>query len=757
MKQYKHKVGLLLCGILYAQAPTVVGYDMWLDSISFAAQWWQWRAGVVIQPLGASTLRLLLKGYVVDSVKVGTTALSFTYIDTLLQIFLPSGLGAQETVMVFYRGGGALDPTGRGGVYWGSNAVSNVGVSFAYVPHSFGRAWHPCIDTFGHKAFYRFHLRVPEPLAGTANGLLDSVTPAGAGWKRWHWHVTHPLPAYLAGVAIGNYVAATDTFIRAPGDTIPIQYWVRRSDSAGVFVTFQRLKTLLRDWETKFGPYPHERIGYVATAVTSLAMEHSTHIVYPEIIISNNTSYDWLWAHELCHEWFGNSVTGSSEAQIFLKEGFATLGEALYYERFFNKQRYYDYIRDFLETTLRELRWEEGLFPLSAIPPEHTYGIATYQKGATVLNTLRHQLGDSLYFRGMRAYTTKYKHKLVTLDSLQKVLEDSLGVILNHFFDDWLRKAGEVHFRIDSFGRQGNDSVWIAWRIGLRDKPSYHTPTRLTVYLRGTNPGDTLYAQFFTDGNMSGRAVIACGFTPQVAVLNPRGEVSDASTHGVRMLKNTANVSLPQVYLTLRPVGLPANDSVWVHAALNWVGAYDAAGLPLSTRRYHQLDGVWSQTVAMRGFFQYNGTGIGTGAYLDTTWLNFQEDSLALYWRPNPKEPWREWKPYTVETGNSLTDRRGRIVADSLLPGEYVIGKKGHFTTPIANASRVYLWSVKALDGVIYVENASLHRGEYAVYDILGRVYHRGYLQPGESIQLHMPSNLYLIQTPEGVKKVLLF
>lgn len=758
MKQFRYKVGVLLCyGFLHAQTPVVLGYDMWLDSVSFSAQWWRWRAGVVIQPSGATSLRLFLKGYTVDSVKLGPMALSFSYVDSLLQISLPSGLGAQETVMVFYRGGGASDPTGRGGIYWGSNAVCNVGVSFAYVPHSFGRAWHPCVDTFGHKAFYRFHLRVPEPLAGTANGLLDSITPAGSGWKRWHWHVPHPLPAYLAGVAIGEYVAARDTFIRAPGDTIPIQYWVRRSDSAGVFVTFQRLKPLLRDWEAKFGPYPHQRIGYVATSVTSLAMEHSTHIVYPQIIISNNTSYDWLWAHELCHEWFGNSVTGSSEEQIFLKEGFATLGEALYNERFFGKQQYYDYIRGFLEMTLRELRWEEGLFPLSAIPPEHTYGIATYQKGATVLNTLRHQLGDSLYFRGMRAYTAKYKHKLVTLDSLQKVLEDSLGVSLHHFFDDWLRKPGEVHFRIDSFGRQGNDSVWIAWRISLRDKPSYHTPTRLTVYLRGSDPSDTLYAQFFTDGNMAGRATVACHFAPQVAVLNPRGEVSDASTHGVRTLKNTANVTFPQVYLTLRPVGLPANDSVWVHAALNWIGAYDAAGLPLSTRRYYQLDGTWSSNVAMRGFFQYNGRGMGTGAYLDTTWLDFPEDSLALYWRPNAREPWREWKYYTVETGNSLTDGRGRIVADSLLPGEYALGKKTNLTTALTETPRTYFWSVRGSDGSLYIENASSSEGRYAVYDILGRLHRWGYLSSQESVMVPLSPNLYLIHTPEGVKKVLLF
>ncbi|MCX8111927.1 MAG: M1 family metallopeptidase [Bacteroidia bacterium] len=751
------KVGWLSFSLLWAQAPVVLGYDLWLDSINFTTKQWVWRAGVVIQPQNTSILSLTLQGYSVDSVKLGGAHLAFTYNDSLLQITLPAVLSSPETVVVFYQGQGLADPTGRGGVYWGANTVANVGVSFAYVPHSFGRAWHPCVDTFGHKALYKFHLRVPEPLAGTANGLLDSITPAGVGWKRWHWHVPHLLPAYLAGVAIGPYVAAPDTFIRAPGDTILIQYWLRRADSAGVYVTFQRLKDLLRDWERRFGPYPHRRIGYVATSVSNLAMEHSTHIVYPEIIIANTNAYDWLWAHELAHEWFGNSVTGSSEAQIFLKEGFATHAEALFYERFSGKGAYYDYIRGFLERTLRLLRWEEGLFPLSAIPAEHTYGIATYQKGATVLNTLRHQLGDSLYFRGLRSYTSRYRQGLVTLDSLLRVLEDSTGVALGDFFDDWLSQPGEVHFRIDSFGRQGNDSVWIAWRMSLRDKPSYRTRTRLTVYLRGDHAGDTLYAQFFTDGTMQGRSVVACPFIPRVAILNPNGEVSDASTHGKRWLKNTGNVSFPQTYIVLRPVGLPAGDSVWVHVALNWVGAYDPGGLPLSSVRYFQIDGVWDRALAMRGLFTYNGSNTGTGAYLDMPWLNFPEDSLALFWRPHAGESWREWPFYTVEAGNSLADGRGRLVADSLLPGEYAFGRKSALSTTIIASEPSSLWQAWGTNGLLYLYNRGLSGGTYAIYDLLGRSYGRGYLAPQEQVYFHLSPGLYVVQTPEGGKKVLVF
>lgn len=741
--------------ILWAQQ--VVGYDLWLDSLNLSQRWWQWRAGVVILPHNASTLALSLRNYTIDSIQLGGQPLAYTYNDSLLLISLPTGLSAPETVWVWYRGSGVQDPGGFGGLYWGNDFVFNIGVSLYISPHSFGRAWHPCADTFGNKAHYRFHLRVPDTLTATANGLLDSTVPAGPGWQRWHWTLQYPIPAYLAGVAIGKYVAARDTFIRAPGDTLPIEYWVRRGDSAGTYTTFQRLKPLLRDWEEKFGRYPYERVGFVGTAFSSGAMEHATHVVYPNLLIGGATQYDWLWAHELNHQWFGNSVTGSQESQIFLKEGFATHSEALFYEKFFGKSRYYDHIRGFLERTLRVLKWEEGLFPLSAIPPEHTYGIATYQKGATVLNTLRHQLGDSLYFLGIRAYNRRYQHSLVTLDSLQRVLEDSTGISLQSFFDDWLRSPGEVHFRIDSFGRQGTDSVWIAWRMSLRDKPSYSTPTRLTVHLRGNSPQDTLYAQFLTDGTSAGIARVACPFPPQVAILHPNGEVSDAVTHGVRWIKTTGNISLPTTYLTLRAIGLPSGDSVWVHVGHHWVGAYDPGGLSLSTNRYWTLDGTWGQSLALRGTFTYNGRAVGTGAYLDTLWLNFTEDSLALYWRPTSRMAWQEWPYYSIDRGTSPTDYQGRIFADSLLPGEYVLGRKP-LSTPLAEVPTAFTyWRVIPSEGLLRICNTSADEGIYEVFDLLGRSYGRGRLPGGQEHTVAVPAGVYAIRTPEGPRRVMVW
>jgi hypothetical protein len=748
----------ILSLVTLLSAQRVVGYDLWMDSVAFGPRVWYWRAGIVIDPQAASTLPLELMNYTVDSVWWSGGVLSFTYTaDSLLTVTLPAGVGAGDTIWVAYHGSGVQDPGGFGGMYWGPNYVFNIGVSLYIQRHSYGRAWHPVVDSFGIKVPYRFHIRIPDTLKAACNGVLDSVEAAGLGWQRWHWRRIQSLPAYLASVAIGRYAIARDTLIRAPGDTLPLWYFVRPSDSSGVYGTFARLKDLIRDWEAKIGPYSFDRVGYVGVAFSSGAMEHTSNIAYPAIIMNGTQQYDWLWAHELMHEWFGNAVTGPDERQIWLKEAFATYGEALFYEKFFGKARYYDHLRGYWDATLRTLRWQEGLFPLDDIPLEHTYGTATYRRGPVIVHNLRHQLGDSLFFLGLRAYQNRFRHRVATTDSLLQVLIDSTGdATIGQFFTDWVRQPGEAHFRIDSVRPDpaNPDTFRIYWRMTLRDKPSYLSPTRLTIYFQGATPAQEAYRQFFTDGTAQGVARVQVPFTPRIAVLHPNGELSDAAIHGQRLYKGNVNYAFPYGYLSLRPIGLAATDSVWVHMALNYVGAYDAGGLPLSTTRYWQIDGVWDKSLAMRGIFQYNGSAVGTGAYMDTTWLNFPEDSLVLYWRPGAGQAWVAWPYYQLDMGTSRTDYRGRIIADSLLPGEYALGRKASPTPLFSMLSPADPWVVATEPGLLRLKNTSHSPGAYAVCDLLGRVWGQGLLQPDEEISLHVPGGLYAIRTPTSTRKV---
>ncbi|MCS7161717.1 MAG: M1 family metallopeptidase [Bacteroidia bacterium] len=744
-------------GLALAQPAEVLGYDLWLDSLSLPDRFWQWRGGVIFRPNTATRLSLRLSGYQIDSVVWRHRRLSFRHQDSLLEISLINSGQTPETLYVFYHGSGVQDPRGFGGVLWGNTYVFNIGVSLNLIPHSFGRAWHPCVDSFGHKATYAFHLRVPTGLVATANGLLDSISPAGPGWQWWHWRMDRPIPAYTAGVAIGPYAAVRDTLVRQPGDSLPIVYWIPPDQAGQVASSFARLKNVLANWESRFGRFPYAKVGYVATPFASGAMEHATNIVYPALALDGTSRYDWLWAHELAHEWFGNAVTGGLESQIFLKEGFASYAEALYYEQFEGPSRYAAYIQGFLEPTLRLLKWEEGLFPIASTPPEHTYGIATYRKGPTVVHTLRYQMGDELFFQGLRAYYARYQHRTVTLDSLRMALENATGLSLEAFFADWLGQPGEVHFRLDSFGVAEGDSVWLAWRILLRDKPSYRTPTRLAVLLRRGN--QEIRTSFFTDGTLRGRTKVFCPFLPEYVVLNPNGEVAEATTHATVWVRANRNTSAPATYLTLRATGLAPEDSVWVHVALGWVGAPDRGNSSLSPSRYHRLEGRWDKTIALRGTFTYNGSDVGTGAYLDYPWLNFSEDSLALYWRPRAGEPWQEWPSYTVDPGNDVRDGRGRILADSLLPGEYALGPKGALPTtlPALLTPAGPLWTVVAEAGVLHLHNHSEEKGRFAVYDLLGRKYGEGEAQPGEKVTFSLMPGLYLVQTPAGTYRQLVW
>ncbi|MGH7677491.1 MAG: M1 family aminopeptidase, partial [Gemmatimonadaceae bacterium] len=104
----------------------------------------------------------------------------------------------------------------------------------------------------------------------------------------------------------------------------------------------------------------------------------------------------------------------------------------------------------------------------------------SYEKGGFVLHMLRSELGDSAFFKGIRAYYTKHKHANALTADLQAALETSSGKKLGMFFDQWLRRPGyaevDVTWRTDSTAKSILLSVNQSGRYGL-----YEFPLRLAL------------------------------------------------------------------------------------------------------------------------------------------------------------------------------------------------------------------------------------------------------------------------------------
>ncbi|MGQ9864592.1 MAG: M1 family metallopeptidase [Bacteroidia bacterium] len=659
---------LLWTSFFLVWGQTIHHYIVVWDSLQFSPRYWQMRTGIIFSPQNASTLSLYLEGNTVDSVIWGVQNLSYTHTGNRLTISLPVGMAATDTLWVYYHGEGARDPQGFGGVYWGNDYVFNLGVSLNLVPHSYGRAWHPCTDTFPDKARYTFRVRVGDSLRAVCNGQLQSTFPHPRGGTVYQWELRDPLSAYLASFAVGKYAFARDTFIRDQ-DTLPILYAVRPSDSAAVYQTFRRLKSLLRGWESLWGLYPWERVGYVGVAFSSGAMEHATNIAYPSLILNGTNAYDYLWAHELSHSWFGDWVTCARPQEMWLNEGFATYSEALFYELFQGEGAYVDYMQKMHGEVLLKAHYRDGgAHALNAIPQNATYGLHSYQKGATVLHTLRYQLGDSAFWRGIRSYLRRYAHKVATSESLFVCLEDSLGIPLQDFLQGWVATSGHPYFQIDSVKDVGS---WYRVYYGtrLRYKPAFVGTYAVPLLLYGRHGRDTLRLSLTAPGGYVD--IPKPNFVVDAFCLNPWGHVADATTHGIFSLKS-GSYTKSYLYATFTVQSMPVGDSGWVHVIHAWVPPADTAGWEKVPPRFWRVEGYLPPTAQVNMTLRYDG---GSPSSLDYPWLNFQEDSLVVWYRPLGSRDWQRWGSYTVLGGTNLQDRRGSVRVENLQLGEYALGK----------------------------------------------------------------------------------
>ena len=148
----------------------------------------------------------------------------------------------------------------------------------------------------------------------------------------------------------------------------------------------------------------------------------------------------WLGAHELAHQWWGNMVTCKDWTHFWLNEGMATFMTAAYKEHRFGRAEYLGDIeasRAAYEKVLTAGK-DKPLVFRDWLRPTSEDRTLVYSKGAYVLHLLRLELGDRLFWAGIRHYTKKYFGKSVTTADFQAAMEEATGRSLKLFFDQWI-------------------------------------------------------------------------------------------------------------------------------------------------------------------------------------------------------------------------------------------------------------------------------------------------------------------------------
>lgn len=644
-------------------------------------------ADIEFSPKVASinSLSLDLLGLTVDSVVYNGTQLTFNYNDTLLVCYFGTSVPDADTahVRVYYRGVPDEDPS-WGGFYFQSGYAYNLGVGFVSVPHTFGRTWHPCFDNFTERATYEINLTTNGGKLGYAIGLLVQETTVGSDVTR-KWVMSDPIPSYLASVAVNSYTHVNQQYISPiTTDTTPIMLISLAVDTTNFKNSFINLGQALEQFETGYGPYEWEKVGYVAVPFSAGAMEHATCIAYPKFAINGTTTYQTLMAHELSHHWWGDLVTCLTAEEMWINEGMARWSEAYFLEKLSGTTGYMNDIRPNHKNVLWKAHVDDGgAFALNAVPSNVTYGTTTYNKGADVAHCLRGYLGDSLFFTGLKSVISNYKFKNLSSYQFRDHLNSISGINVTNFFDDWVFQPGFPEFAIDSFsvvpsGPNFDVTVYSKQKMRL----ATHLATGVPMEISFKDNNNSYTALTSLSGANQVFTITGVPFNPMLAFFNEAEKISEAVTAHQQNITSTGVKSYSNAFFSFNVQSI--TDTVWARVEHHWVAAdgFNPSNFlyTISPDRFWRVymlgdvDGMYSKAT-----ISYNGSTTASG-YLDNGLMGllpgaFDEDSLRLFYRKDASENWQVVTNCTFTIG-SHTDKSGNITIDSVKAGDYALGIK---------------------------------------------------------------------------------
>jgi aminopeptidase N len=318
------------------------------------------------------------------------------------------------------------------------------------------RHWIPCHDRPDLKMTTEVIAHVPNGWYALSNGALESSRRPKTGNFTYHWKMTQPHSSYLLTLVAGEFAEIADT-AKVGNVEIPLTYLVPRGREEDARRTFCRTPEMIRHFSDVTGvPYPWNKYAQIVVSDFIFGgMENTTattlyeHVLFDERAAVDVSSDD-LISHELAHQWFGDYVTCRAWYEAWLNEGFATFFEHVWREKDLGRDEYDYGLKSDLASYMSEAhgRYRRAIVCQDYDAPLDLFDRHLYEKGALVLHALRAELGDALFWEGVRSYLDAHARDGVETRDLQRAMEDVSGRGLGRFFEQWVHKAGHPELDI---------------------------------------------------------------------------------------------------------------------------------------------------------------------------------------------------------------------------------------------------------------------------------------------------------------------
>lgn len=393
----------------------------------------------------------------------------------------PHDPSTSHELTVYYHGHPkiAANPPWDGGFVWARDpqqkpwvATANQGIGAS--------AWWPNKDHQSDEPdSLRIRVTVPSSMVEVSNGRLRGVERDDAGTTTYEWAVRNRINNYGVTINAGNYIHFGESMDGEAG-TLDLDYWVLEPHLVQARAQFAQVKPMLACFEGWLGPYPFYEDGYKLVEAPYLGMEHQSAVAYGNRFqngylgsdlsgTGRGLSWDYIIIHESAHEWFGNSITTTDVADLWVHEGFADYAESLYVECTQGKAAGAEYVVG-SRARIRNDRPVIGRYGVNQRGSDDMYF-----KGANILHTLRQIVDDDGRWRSiLRGMNEAFRHKTVTSREVEDYLGRAAGKNLNRFFDQYLRVT-----QIPTLEYSLNDgTIRYRWRAGVE---GFDMPVKVTV------------------------------------------------------------------------------------------------------------------------------------------------------------------------------------------------------------------------------------------------------------------------------------
>ncbi len=301
----------------------------------------------------------------------------------------------------------------------------------------FTSEWMVCNAIPDDKATLQLDLLIPNHLTTIASGVLVNIIHKTNNNTLYTWQQIYETPAYTYGFTVGEF-----NKVQEMHNGVQLNYYAPDYTSSEMEVIFNTTGDMLSFFEEKAGvPFPQKKYSQILMGnhyqeMSGFAMLKGT---YGKMTLKDSMETN-LMAHELAHQWWGNRLTCKNWQHFWLNEGLATFMSAAYNEHCFGQQKYQQDIDAYFNVydKIKAKGKDKSLVFSNWLNPTRDDRNLVYFKGAYVLHLLREEVGDDLFWKGIKHYTQKHFGQSVVTQDFQLAMEVATNRNLTDFFEIWV-------------------------------------------------------------------------------------------------------------------------------------------------------------------------------------------------------------------------------------------------------------------------------------------------------------------------------